>query len=266
MHLVCDACLRERDADGAAGPNQFTLLSMNAWFDDVHTAARLDAIVRTVGDVDAHAVVLQELRPDMFAYIRPLMGSLGFTTRSTILPRGYGEAIFLRESVLPHRAASSRDLPNSVMGPRQLHTVTTEFRGHPLVIATAHLESLKDYQAVRLKQLQWSFDALNAVDTPWIFAGDTNLGNRDAFSMPAGIKDAWIECGMKQDHKATWDTRINRNLNTPYSAQCRFDRIFFSESSLSTSGFATVAKQKLPPPFDVFPSDHWGVMSRFAFK
>ena len=222
-------------------------------------ADRLHAITVMIIGKQPDAVFLQELRPPMFDYLNHALADAGYITPCSA-PKVYGEAIFLK--CLPMLKYTQVPFAHSNMR-RSLHVVETKLGSTPVVLATSHLESRRENKVERLRQLQWSFDHLAGTTRPWIFGGDMNLGAKDDVTMRDGLVDAWEATGAVAAHRYTWDTSINKNLASTFTAKCRFDRIFCH--GFDPTSFVTCGKERLPGS-TLFPSDHWGILSTFSLK
>ncbi|KDO35007.1 hypothetical protein SPRG_01070 [Saprolegnia parasitica CBS 223.65] len=245
------------------GPVTLRVASLNVWFDEVLVSDRVRCMTHTIATLQPHVVFLQEVTPDMCRLFKARMVHFGYVSPSDVVDVAYGEMIFLQRS-LPVHHYERVDFPRSTMG-RGLHTLETTVGGQRFVAATAHLESLGPNRAVRLEQLDWSFQVLATSDHPWVFGGDMNLGNRDKAPLPEGVDDAWVACGCDPLHEHTWDTSVNKNLpGVAYVAKCRFDRIF--SHGLAPTTFTTFGKDTLPTDAAMYPSDHWGVAASYSFS
>ncbi|CAJ1362816.1 unnamed protein product [Effrenium voratum] len=118
----------------------------------------------------------------------------------------------------------------------------------------------------------------------------------------SGICDAWVACGSPENERWTWDTSANTNIGASFVCKTRFDRLFFlSDWSLSSpkargmaiasgkakakakakdlfqraeavpcdgwrpTSFALLGKAKVPG-LGRFPSDHWGILTSWAWS
>lgn len=177
-------------------------------------------------------------------------------------------------SVKPTSDLQCTHFQSSQMG-RHLLCQPALFKGKVgIILMTSHLESTVKCKAERTWQLQQVLKSM--MEQPQgntvVFGGDTNLRDREVLSiggLPAGIVDAWEECGRPKDAEFTWDTRLNDNLDWPYpnKSRIRFDRLFVrpveGQHVLNASHFELVGMERLPG-CRRFASDHWGVCCEFT--
>jgi len=199
------------------------------------------------------AVLLQEIIPPALELLaaKPVLGGVYDIVVPDNPPQPYYVAILLdRRRVRQLGKPITITFPTSQMG-RQLLSVCVEHAGHPpLVIATAHLESMKDHGAERKRQLTHSLRFLRGVvgqlpagasqGTPPVGAalmgGDFNIRDEEVKAVcheAVGFADAWLFCGSPKDAQWTWDTAANDNLRVSYTCRTRFDRMFFLSPGVS---------------------------------
>ena len=91
--------------------------------------------------------------------------------------------------------------------------------------------------------------------------------------VPNGIYDVWEFMGSDSKCKFTWDLLLNTNKHSykqsdDHKPRFRFDRIYFRDSDppqITPVYFELVGKEKLRA-YDVFPSDHFGLLTHFDIK
>lgn len=226
--------------------------------DERHLDQRTEAAVRAVLSRTPDVVFFQEVtRRSHFAHLRPWMQGVGYT----VAPAGlteishYGCMVFVRQG-LGVRAATREEFPGSEMG-RSLVTVRVGWGEVELLLLTAHLESLSYGSEQRVRQLDVVLKALAAHRGPAVFAGDTNLRDREVAGKP--IRDAWQQLGSPDATRYTFDTvaipnkagRINR---------ARYDRIFLNDHpGWSPRGLSFLGMEAVPGTGGLFPSDHAGL-------
>ena len=121
----------------------FTVFSMNAWFDQIEVPRRIDAQIDLVVKFSPQVAFFQELTPNMFEYLTPLMWSLGYTTPSQATGAesdGYGEAIYLHNTC--SMVSYSRTKFENTKQGRHLHIAECTIESRSIAFATAHLESV----------------------------------------------------------------------------------------------------------------------------
>ena len=191
-------------------------------------------------------IVLQEVVERTFhAHIKPHLKAAGFHIYPEIPgERSYFEVIASREILEETRY--------------QRFSWTSQGRGlsialldNGLTIMTAHLESQKPGSAMRVDQAK-EILALMPKHSPCIFAGDTNLRNKEWNSIEQGeVIDAWEALGSSKKFKTTWK---NGKHNT------RYDRVWsqgVTPESFETFGQDEVAMINEPA------SDHSAVRVLF---
>jgi endonuclease/exonuclease/phosphatase family metal-dependent hydrolase len=244
----------------------FTVMSINVWFETVEDRIRMESIADTVRAKIPDFLCLQEITDDLLMLLRPLLTAAGYSTSSSLQSRAYGEMLWWRQSTVCCARAQQRPF-ESAMG-RQLHRIDATVRGRQVAVFTSHLESLAANSTLRKKQLAQALLELSAGGMPAVFAGDTNLGARDAnLAIPAGIRDAWEVCGSDPANGPTWDTVTNLNLaTTPFTARCRFDRSYFTSAYLRCTHFELVCTDRIMGSRGALhASDHYGLFIEFEF-
>ncbi|GBM97230.1 Tyrosyl-DNA phosphodiesterase 2 [Araneus ventricosus] len=147
------------------------------------------------------------------------------------------------------------------------------FENKNLVLFNSHLESMLRGANARKMQLRKIFKEILASpdDTTAIFGGDLNSRDKELTQLgglPAGIEDLWIACGSRRESEYTFDLTLNDNLIMDGQPRCRFDRIYVRHSSprqLEPTYFGLIGLERLHPQ-GCFPSDHWGILSRFEVE
>ena len=250
------------------------ILSYNLWFDAICIPQRMQGVVAIVHETKPDVLLFQEVTLDMLDCVEPLLEAIGFTLVCDGLDetRSYAEVIFLRQDSVwtQVQRAQCNSFENSSMH-RCLQIITLVLKENQytrILVGTAHLESLTHNGQTRRAQLQTCFSLLGEDTTcPFVLGGDTNLGAGDdkVLATPENIEDAWISCGSDPQHRYTWDTTKNNNLECGFYARCRFDRFYCSKSLVRTTEFCTVGKHLLDTkPRELYCSDHWGIMATMS--
>lgn len=139
---------------------------------------------------------------------------------------------------------------------RSLLRTTVRWAGQELLLLTAHMESLREGRAERVQQLDVVRAALGAHTGPAIFAGDTNLRDRELADKP--IRDAWSELGGPEHARYTFDARTIPNKKG--RTRARYDRVFLNaHPGWSPVGLSLLGMASVPGASGLFPSDHAGV-------
>lgn len=183
----------------------------------------------------------------------------------------YFTIAMLRKNRVRCEKQTVEPFPTTKMG-RTLLVVEAAAGEYPLTLITAHLESTKEHQRERKKQLNTALQT--AADVPSsrtvIFGGDLNCRNQeidDIGGVPDRLVDIWSECGAKKFTEYTWDMVKNDNLTFPnFKPRCRFDRLYLNKDSpFEASDFMLVGMQRIRSCL-CFPSDHFGVMTMLKLR
>jgi endonuclease/exonuclease/phosphatase family metal-dependent hydrolase len=198
-------------------------------------------------------IALQEVVPRaLHAHIRPHLGAAGYQLLGSDQPaRAYFELIAVRRPWMV-RSGFMVPLEQSGMG-RHLVGVVLDGPIDDVLVLTGHLESLAPAAPVRVVQLEQIVRLMAAHDGPSVFAGDTNLRDRELAGVEGlgGVHDAWQAAGSEAATRFTWH-------NSSWRAKARFDRAFVR--GLDVIGFALVGTGPSPP------SDHLGLDVRLALS
>jgi endonuclease/exonuclease/phosphatase family metal-dependent hydrolase len=147
------------------------------WFDDYHDSVRMSRVVSEVRRLQPDLLCLQEVNAKLLSMLDPQLRQLGYSTQS-VLRYSYGEMLWWRSSSVSSVQLTQEPFHDSQQG-RHMHVVRCVVRGTPLAAATVHLESEAQNSSVRLAQLERVLLRLQGMGTPFLLAGDTNLGKKD---------------------------------------------------------------------------------------
>jgi endonuclease/exonuclease/phosphatase family metal-dependent hydrolase len=240
------------------------ILSYNVWFDEIAIELRMRAIACLVEVHRPAALLLQEVTVLIQKTLEPWLNTLGYTTPCALGERPYGELIYIDTAQLNAINYIRIPFESSHMG-RELQVVVVSRNvvtddSSYFAFATSHLESLATNKAERKRQLVATWDILDSLQMPFIFGGDTNIGNKEVYNVPATMVDVWEFLGKNAQTQHTWDTTTNRNLGVPFASQCRFDRFYCSKQTIVPTAFQLVGTQHVAGT-RYFPSDHWGILA-----
>ncbi|TNE86508.1 MAG: hypothetical protein EP330_22480 [Deltaproteobacteria bacterium] len=184
----------------------------------------------------------------LFAHLRPHVEAAGYRwVTSSRDQREYYELVAVRE---PLTLVEHHVHPLPTRQGRELLDVLVDGPDGPLRILTGHLESLASGAALRREQVDVVMARLGG--GPALFAGDTNLREREVDGLPA--EDAWVACGEPADARWTWHHGEGR-------AKARYDRIW--GIGVAFDEVSTLGAQALFPG-GPRPSDHLGLAARFT--
>jgi len=199
-------------------------------------------------------VALQEVvRVAQRGYFAPHFGAAGFT----LWPDGppgdgeYWELLAVRPPWIVERA-ERRPFADSPLG--RACTVARLRRGESkrrVTVMTAHMESLRSGREPRLSQTREIDAWMRAERGPVVFAGDTNLRDREWAEVKGelALRDAFVEAGEPASARFTW--RPDEE-----SRGFRFDRLCLA------GGLRTVSFRSRSCPRG---SDHEGVEATLGF-
>ena len=187
-------------------------------------------------------IVLQEVVDRTFhAHIKPHLQAAGFHIYPDApTERSYFEVIASREKL---KSTHYQKFSWTDQG-RGLSSVALE---SGITVMTAHLESQKPGSLMRIDQAKEILEMMPE-HSPCIFAGDTNLRQKEWLSLEAKkVIDAWENIGSPQIHKTTWKSQ---------NYKARYDRVWVQSlkiESFETFGGNNVAGINEPS------SDHNGI-------
>ncbi|XP_063779336.1 tyrosyl-DNA phosphodiesterase 2 isoform X4 [Pseudophryne corroboree] len=211
-------------------------------------------------------IFLQEVIHPYFEYLKKRAVSYTIITGND---DGYFTAIMLKKSRVKLISQEIVPFPNTSMM-RNLLIVNVNICGNNICLMTSHLESTKDHSKERVSQLHIVLKKMQEIPpaTTVIFGGDTNLRDKEVEKiggLPSNILDVWEFLGKPEHCRYTWDTKINNNLQIPYTSRLRFDRILYraavNGSQVVPQSLDLIGTEKLD--CGRFPSDHWGLLCDF---
>lgn len=165
----------------------------------------------------------------------------------------------------PFKHVQNRKLPEGKIdkhGARVGLMGSIEVDGMELVLATTHLSWRPEERDLRVAQTENFLEMVNFTDELTIFGGDFNANPEE----PAlnTIRDQYDDSfGIihPDDAGITWSKTENTLIKSNWRGDERIDYIFCSKD-IDVLEADVVMKTKLP----VFPSDHFGLLSRFRIE
>ena len=139
-----------------------------------------------------------------------------------------------------------------------------------VLLATTHLESTRQAEAERERQLDYCLAQAGRARLPALLGGDFNLRDPEATKALAKARangwefsDAWESCGKDEAERWTWDMQTNTNVPDVGLGQprLRFDRVYSSRGRFLA--FRLAGRQRLS--VGCFVSDHWAVSCDWAY-
>lgn len=243
--------------------DRLTLLTLNTWFGDYYFEERWQSILKILKTSNADIVALQEMTDASLQILTSdkwiqnnysISDSVGLTFAT------YGVVLLSR---IPIQQLTLHPL-QSLMD-RHLLVAKYEINQQPLLIATAHFESLKDSTSIRIEQLGETFSYLNHTDNV-VLMGDFNfcVSWEENASIHPTYTDIW-NLLHPNERGYTEDTTINlmrQSLNRE-EKQVRFDRVLLrtQQDYWHPKSIECIGMNPISPKYpEVFPSDHFGLL------
>lgn len=244
------------------------ILSFNIWFSKYAMIERMQAIGDIIAQHRPDVVALQEMTNQHFTLCNKHPAFRNFHWNEA--PPGARYYTMLG-SRMPFKKKTSR-LPfrNTGMG-RDLLFATIQPPGlPPLVVATAHLESLGEVEKrqQQMKEIFVRLEQNGSIDL--VFCGDTNIdeGTDGVVSLPSHWQDAWKM--LRPDEPGlTWDVKHNHMMarvddwSREVHAQLRYDRCWMRLVNYSAEHIQVVGDQQIrgsEGKESLWPSDHFGLL------
>lgn len=165
----------------------------------------------------------------------------------------------------PFKHVQNRKLPSGKIdehGARVGLMGTIELEGTDIVLATTHLSWRPEEKDLRVAQTECFLEMVNFTDELTIFGGDFNANPAEpAITTIKDIFDDSFEVRHPDSPGITWSKSENNFIKSKWRGDERIDFIFCSKD-IDVVEAEVVMKTKLP----VFPSDHFGLYSRFQIE
>lgn len=266
--VACGPVETDGPAPGQAELGTLDFLTYNLWHNQQDWPSRLELIVAGIRAADPDAICLQEVLqnealPNQAATLASRLGyQVHFESWDTAgSPKRYGNAILTRMPML--------DRDHRLLDPANDFRVILHARvaaaGDTLDLYCTHLHHTQSEQGAEMRRTQ-ILDALDFIDEtrgngPAIFGGDFNasVGNPEL----AALRDRFIDAfGLL--HGDTADSVTTLVTAKGHRAE-RIDHVFF-RSGPDAEIVPRSAERILDEPSSagVWPSDHFGILVRFA--
>eukprot|EP00096_Caligus_rogercresseyi_P015372 TRINITY_DN7818_c0_g1_i1.p1 TRINITY_DN7818_c0_g1~~TRINITY_DN7818_c0_g1_i1.p1 ORF type:complete len:354 (-),score=61.99 TRINITY_DN7818_c0_g1_i1:95-1156(-) len=259
--------------------NRFSLITWNVdGLSRPNLKIRVKAVCKIIEKIQVDIVFLQEVIPQTLTYFKEKLPNYLFIhgneegDDSSSLE--YFTIICLRRSRITLDSFQVIPYEHSVMG-RNLQLVEARFKEYPLILLNTHLESTKEHASTRIQQLQQCISVIQekasaAPRATIIFGGDLNVRDSEVGDVPSSLHDLWIANGSRKECKYTWDMMRNTNLQFEgrFKPRLRFDRLYikYNENKEVVSDFFGLLGIEKITGTQSFPSDHWGILTRFQIK
>jgi len=251
----------------AQEPKTLRVLTYNVLADRENANTRTKALSKILEHSDADIISLQEVTPWM---VTELMKQQWSTKYHTLVENGKwspvrGLLILSKSPILKHEAGLLKSQQN-----RAYLIVKTTLNGNPVAIANCHLDSPLKSGKVRSNQLQFYFNTLKKYENA-IFLGDFNFGDNEqpeTDTIPKSYIDSWLITNKGQKGY-TWNIEkslMAKNGSFTNEKSRRIDRILIRSDKFSPIKTEILGNTPLIENKDLFPSDHFGVLSTLTSK
>jgi endonuclease/exonuclease/phosphatase family metal-dependent hydrolase len=212
----------------------------------------------------AHGLLMRQPHPEVLlfqevvdrglhAHLRRHLGAVGYGMAQQPPTGSYYVAAFVRAPAVLTEAAF---YPLGGRLGRGMLVLDLTYSGQAWRVGTAHFESGPREGDVRIAQTTRVLDVLGEHSGPALFAGDTNLRDRELKDRIAarGWSDAWLTSGGAAEHAGTWAPARGVSPMRLF----RFDRAWVNEQ-VKVTDFCTIAKGVTGDGHPVTVSDHKGL-------
>lgn len=240
---------------------------MNVWFDSFFQTERFKEIINSIVKIVPEIICLQECNQ---LFITTLVNDSRISRSYYIsdidgktLDTWYGVVILVKKSL--HLISFQKmQFPTTRMG-RSLLTARLSIAGKLVVVGSSHFESGIEDWNVRQEQLTKSTDFLNA--DACFLCGDFNVYDDDLetkFLLSLGWNDPWLmDIEKSKDDIERNGVTFGHIIKAEKGYPRRLDRILY-KSLAKPIKIETINNQKLNiTGFDVYPSDHFGLLTNF---
>ncbi len=254
--------------------HKFCVFSLNIWAMNVFVTQRMRAILQCAIHNKTDVLMLQEVTAKSLNVLAPLLKAAGFSTKSVLNEnRQFCEMLYYKDSTFAPVTFKQTLLQPYATAGREFHELHAIHKqtGKHVLLATAHLETGLKGQLLRARQFAYLQVHFQEQKLPWIFGGDTNMAYyQDDKTMQAFVADAWKERGYAELSRGTWNPIENSNIKKynpeipAHVGKCRYDRFLFQKHSVRVHDFFLSCTDAISD-CDVFPSDHFAIVSHFSF-
>jgi tyrosyl-DNA phosphodiesterase 2 len=257
-----------------------TTLSMVTWnidgLDGNNLGARTAHIIKILNKIKPDVIFLQEVTQKILEDLK--MNMIDYHIIEQVSDVHYFTCILLHRTNIYMEKALTKRFENSTMG-RGLQCIDCHVEKVKISLFNVHLESTGKCSKKRMQQLEECISEIKQLgeDTTVILAGDMNIRDKEVKSLckgiglPPSINDIWELLGKRKQVQYTWDMRNNTNLQIlggKMKPQLRFDRVYIKDSQpirLVPKFFDLIGTENVPGT-ELFPSDHWGILTSFELK
>ena len=250
-------------------PSRLRIVTWNIFFDEWRWQSRLDALLAEIARWRPDLIALQEVRPRQLDYILArnwVRADLASSDVNGTSVGPDGVLLLSRPAILVPRL-----VPLPSFRHRKLLLADVETAGGPLRVGVVHLESGRDAEDVRLRQLDIIRKSLPGTKTTLV-VGDLNFdadSDPEEWHLPRDLVDCWRRIHPTEEGK-TLDPAANalRDELTRRSGKhrraMRCDRVLLRSGppgdwqaiDIRRIGTASGAGR-----VDDFPSDHFGLVA-----
>jgi len=249
--------------------DEIKAITYNVWFDYSTSDQRVPRLLDLVAEKNADIIAFQEVER---WFVNALEADVRFKYYHFSVERGWfnsikgGLLILTKNKNIQHKYIH---LPSDM--DRGLLYVKTEVFGVQLCIATVHLESMLDDTKLRIAQL----DALSKETSNcnnMILLGDFNFGDNDFENrvVNSDYLDVWKQLNPNYQGY-TWniiESNLAKRNSFPSEGSRRLDKVYIKGNLLIPKGIEMIGNHSFITQYGqiLFPSDHFGLLTRFYVK
>lgn len=256
-------------------PNCLTVLTWNIWFEGHNLKERTVRIIQTINTVKPDIVCLQEVTPISYNLIKGRL--FEYQSFEIFIEEGnnYGTCILCKKSTIQVVDPYYYDYPDTQMG-RRLVGCEVKFlhNNMGLHILTTHLESGWENSIVRNLEFNTIKEVIQEmIEGNLIIAGDFNICSVheliESNIASTNLQDVWIKAGCPTTIKATFNSKMNSNINSSVENNdtiYRLDRIYYRKNNnthLELDNLKLIGLNSTSPNIISPPSDHYGLIATF---
>lgn len=250
------------DAAGAVERNELTVATFNVWFSSHFAGQRYhsisDVLARDMPDV----MVFQEVTPTALKVFLAQPWIRDHYLRAAVTDDDLDYGMLMLSRIPINRVTYTR-LPTRLSRGYLMADFT--INGAAMAIASVHLDSGKSSSRLRARQLRRIFHALRTAENA-VVLGDFNMRDAENGEIDSAYCDLWPAL-RPHDDGFTEDTSINlmRYDMKNKHRHVRFDRVLLKSAGWAGVGIELLGTAPISSELPrVFPSDHFGVLSRLA--
>jgi endonuclease/exonuclease/phosphatase family metal-dependent hydrolase len=250
--------LYKPDRPATVNDKSVTFVSYNVLVDAVETDKRAKALFTIMKNSNADVIALQEMSDWLLAKLKQEDWAKAYYRAGADMDC-LGNVIL---SKFPIQSAGCQPLPTKQW--RRVLIAALKTGDREMIVATSHMESPLESDAMRAKQFNVMFDRLAGAQDA-VLLGDFNLGDGEPAEreIPANYVDVWKALKPK-DPGFTWNIEksdMARDGGFPGETSRRLDRILVRSDVWKPKDIRIIGDEPIVPgKKELFPSDHFGLM------